>query len=43
MDPDTSWKLFSKSLRPEQLIGKVKIKGDMELGKVVLSMVSVMA
>jgi Mycothiol maleylpyruvate isomerase N-terminal domain len=43
IDPDTSWKLFSKSLRPEQIMEKVKILGEQKLGEVALNMVSVMA
>ena len=42
-DPDTSWKLFSKSLRPHQVMDKVTIRGDLRLGETALSMVSVMA
>jgi uncharacterized protein (TIGR03083 family) len=43
IDPDTSWKLFSKSLRPEDVKDKVKISGDKKLGETALNMVSVMA
>src|SRR5687768_16122031 len=43
IDPDTSWKLFSKSLRPEDVRDKVIIKGNQSLGEVALNMVSVMA
>jgi uncharacterized protein (TIGR03083 family) len=43
MDPDTAWKLFSKSLRAPQAGNKVTIEGDQALGQVVLDMVSVMA
>jgi hypothetical protein len=43
IDPDTSWKLFSKSLRPEQVKDKVKIHGNQKLGEIALTMVSVMA
>lgn len=43
IDPDTAWKLFSKSLRPEDVIDKVQILGDQQLGETVLGMVSVMA
>jgi hypothetical protein len=42
-DPDTAWKLFSKSLRPEQVKEKVTITGDHLLGETTLQMVSVMA
>jgi hypothetical protein len=43
IDPDTSWKLFSKSLRFEQVKNKVVITGDQKLGETALSMISVMA
>jgi uncharacterized protein (TIGR03083 family) len=43
LDPDTAWKLFSKSLRPEQVMEKVTINGDYSLGQTALQMVSVMA
>lgn len=43
INPDTSWKLFSKSLRPEQIKSEVTIIGDQILGETALTMVSVMA
>ncbi len=43
IDPDTAWKLFSKSWTPEQVAAKVEITGDKTLGEQVLKMVSVMA
>lgn len=43
IDPDTSWKLFSKSLRPVQVMDNIKILGEQRLGEIALSMVSVMA
>lgn len=43
LDPDTAWKLFSKSIRPDDVRGKVTITGDPLLGETALSMVSVMA
>jgi uncharacterized protein (TIGR03083 family) len=43
IDPDTSWKLFSKSLRPEEVMEQIKIDGDQQLAKTALSMISVMA
>lgn len=43
IDPDISWKLFSKSLLPEQVKDKVKIYGNQHLGETALTMVSVMA
>jgi len=41
--PDIAWRLFSKSIRPDEIKGDVKIIGDKELGETALSMVSVMA
>jgi len=43
IDPDTAWKLFSKSLRPEQIRNTVTVVGEQQLAEAVLSMVSVMA
>ncbi len=43
IDPDTAWKLFSKSLRPEQVKDKVKVHGEQKLARIALTMVSVMA
>ena len=43
IDLDTSWKLFSKSIRPEEIRNKVTIVGNQKLGKTALSMVSVIA
>lgn len=43
IQPNDAWKLFSKSWRYEQVKDKVVIKGNQELGKVALTMVSVMA
>ncbi|MCH7400854.1 hypothetical protein ACFOUP_12810 [Belliella kenyensis] len=43
ISPDTAWKLFSKSWKPEQVIDNVKIIGDVELGKNALNIVAVMA
>lgn len=43
INQDDAWKLFSKSIRPEQLRDKVSIKGDTQLAAVALGMVSVMA
>lgn len=40
---EISWKLFTKSLRPKQIISEVTITGDSKLAKKVLDMVSVMA
>jgi hypothetical protein len=38
-----AWKLFSKSMRPVDVIERVSIQGDRQLGDKVLSMVSFMA
>jgi hypothetical protein len=43
LDPDTAWKLFSKSWRPAMVMDKVKLDGDLGLARQVLEMVSVMA
>lgn len=43
IDPDTSWKLFSRSIRPHEVKDKVVINGDRQLGLIALQMVSVMA
>lgn len=43
IDPDTAWKLFSKSWSPDDAMDKVEIKGTESLGHQVLKMVSVMA
>lgn len=43
IDPETAWKLFSKSWRPEQVIDKVKMDGDSNLAKQALNLVAVMA
>ncbi|MGE9314583.1 maleylpyruvate isomerase N-terminal domain-containing protein, partial [Niabella sp. CJ426] len=43
IDPDTAWKLFSRSWTEEQVMDKVTIAGDRALGEQVLRMVSVMA
>ncbi len=40
---DLSWKLFSKSVRPDEAKSLVRITGDQTLGGKVLEMVSVMA
>ena len=40
---EISWVLFSKSVRPHEVMDKVLIEGDANLGKKVLEMVSVMA
>lgn len=43
IDPDTAWKLFSKSLQPGQIKNKLSITGDQKLGEIALTMVAVMA
>jgi hypothetical protein len=41
--PEISWKLFSKSIRPDEIRGRVEITGNTDLAGQVLNMVSVMA
>ncbi len=43
IDPDTSWRLFSKSLRPSEVMDKICLEGDRKLAEHALHMVSVMA
>jgi hypothetical protein len=43
IDGDVAWKLFSKSVRKEDISGSFSIKGDAVLGSTILDMVSVMA
>lgn len=43
IEPDTAWKLFSKSWTPAQVADKVEIIGNKTLGEQVLQMVAVMA
>ena len=43
IDPDTAWKLFSKSWRPEKVSDRIEIRGEVELGAQALNMISVMA
>lgn len=43
IDGDVAWKLFSKSVRKEDIAGNFEIKGDKVLGGCILNMVSVMA
>ncbi|GAA0879854.1 maleylpyruvate isomerase family mycothiol-dependent enzyme [Algoriphagus jejuensis] len=43
MEPDTAWKLFSKSWKPEAVLDIVDIKGDQKLGRKVLDIVAFMA
>lgn len=41
--PDIAWKLFSKSLRPAQILKEAEFIGDQQLGQRVLQIVAVMA
>jgi hypothetical protein len=41
--PGTAWKLFSKSILPEQAYEYIVITGDQQLGAIALQMVAVMA
>lgn len=43
IDGNVAWKLFSKSVRKEEITNNYEIRGDQELGGKVLDMVSVMA
>jgi len=43
LDAETAWKLFSKGMSPAEALPFVSFKGDQDLGKVALSMISVMA
>lgn len=43
IDPDTAWKLFTKGMRSSEAEKKIKLIGDIELGKPILMMLSVMA
>ena len=43
IDPDIAWRLFSKSLRPEEIKSGIQITGDQTLGETALTMISVMA
>jgi uncharacterized protein (TIGR03083 family) len=43
IDGNLAWKLFSKSVRKEDIKGGFEIKGDRQLGEKVLEMISVMA
>ncbi len=40
---DLAWKLFSKSVRPTEVMDEIVLLGDLQLGMPALSMVSVMA
>lgn len=43
MDPNTAWKLISKSWKPEEVRNLITISGDLKLGMKVLEMTSFMA
>jgi len=43
LDPDTAWKLFTKGMNGADAEKKIKFNGEVELGKPILSMLSVMA
>jgi len=43
IDPDTAWKLFTKGLGGSEAESKIEFQGNQELGKPILSMLSVMA
>lgn len=43
IDGDVAWKLFSKSVRKEDIQGSYTIEGDAVMGETILNMVSVMA
>ncbi|HEU5291426.1 MAG TPA: maleylpyruvate isomerase N-terminal domain-containing protein [Cyclobacteriaceae bacterium] len=43
LDPDIAWKLFTKGMNGAEAEKKIKFSGDLELGKPILSMLSVMA
>jgi len=43
LSPEIAWKLFSKSIRPQQIAAFIKVEGDPGLASAVLQMVSVMA
>lgn len=35
--PDTAWKLFSESWKPDQVLGKVQMLGNLSLAKQALN------
>jgi uncharacterized protein (TIGR03083 family) len=43
IDPDTAWKLFTKGMTKEEAEDKITFSGQIELGKPILNMLSVMA
>ncbi len=40
---DIAWRLFTKSIRPESVIGHIRVEGDREITSAALSLVAVMA
>ena len=43
LTPDIAWQIFTKALRPEDVIGQVQITGDYQLASTALTMIAVMA
>ncbi|HXS36678.1 MAG TPA: hypothetical protein VN721_08260 [Flavipsychrobacter sp.] len=43
IDPDTAWRLFSRSVTSEEVKNKITIAGNQQLGQAALSMVAVMS
>lgn len=42
LDPDTSWKLFTKALDKDSALKRIKISGDKELGEPIFTMTAIM-
>jgi hypothetical protein len=43
MDQEIAWRLFTRGIRPDEVLPKVTITGDIPLGRKVLDTVSVIA
>jgi len=43
LDPDIAWQLFTKAIKPAEIIDQVKITGDSNLASPALTMIAVMA
>lgn len=43
LTPDDAWKLFSKGIKPDEALDRVRITGDRALGQTALHLVAVMA
>jgi hypothetical protein len=43
IDPVTAWQLFTKGINGKEALKRMELSGDVELGKPILDMVSVMA